>query len=84
MLSTNKRRTSLLLSLRVDEAMRQGLFTFDGVDEIVTHGLSPGEESIDETRAVANSLSAASKLNLIVGFTNSKVVKNKCNAGLLP
>ena len=35
--------------------MRQGLSTFDGVDETVVHGLSPGE-SFDETGAVGWSL----------------------------
>ena len=48
--------------------MCQGLSTFDGVDETVAHGLSPGER-FDETGAVASSY---------------KKVKNKCSAGLSP
>ena len=48
--------------------MCQGLSTFDGVDETVAHGLSPGER-FDETVAVSSS---------------HKIVKNKCSAGLSP
>ena len=61
--------------------MRQGLSTFDGVDETVEHALSPGER-FDETGAVASSSSSTSDLQLVVGCAENKLVKNKCVAGL--
>ena len=82
-LGTNKRRTDLSSSQRVDETMQQGLSNFDGVDETVVHGLSP-DNRFDETGAVAISSSSTSDLQLIVGCAENKIVKNKCGDGLSP